>query len=456
MGAMPGVEPLTTHVVSGVADRVRRAGWSYLFGQEWQRAKFAHWTTQWYPDWLVREKQWAAVQDLARHALSVSPFYRQRLAPFNLGASFTLEAFGRIAPLTRTDLVSSWETIRATAKGGRMLRRQSGASSGASVQIPVDAATYCWYVAGTWRGLRWWDSDFSERGAILLGVGSRWPATVAVRAKDWVMNWLRLPVDHRFHERVPQALDRIAMFGPAFIYGYPSAVERLAREIKARGWHPTGRLKVAVLTGEPVYGFQRRAIEEAFQCPVAEEYGNGELGSIAFQCREGRLHVTAENVFLETIPLEIPVSDGGGHILATQLRNRLFPLIRYEIGDLGVLSSQACSCGRGLPTVQVLGRARDRLIGKTGIVFARRQMEEFFNAIPARLQGRVQVAHATPGHLVLCVERGRESREDLVQATTVGTEIFGADWHVGSVAVDRFERLPSGKLPYFLRLKGHR
>ncbi len=442
--------------VSKVADRIRQAGWHYLFGQEWDRAKFVHWTTQWYPNWLVTEKQWTTVCDLIAYAREVSPFYRERLASPDLGSPFMRETFDRILPLTRTDLVSSWDAIRATAANGGMMRRHSGASSGVSVQILVDAATYCWYVAGTWRGLRWWDSDFSERGAILLGPGGSWPRSLAVRAKDWVMNWLRVPVDHRFPARLPQILGRMAEFGPAFIYGYPSAVEQLAREVKVRGWRPTGRLKVAVLTGEPVYGFQRRAIEDAFQCPVAEEYGNGELGSIAFQCPEGNLHITAENVFLETVPLEPPLNGVGGRILATQLRNRLFPLIRYEIGDLGMLPSDPCPCGRGLPTVRVLGRARDRLLGPTGTIVARPRMEEYFNAIPAHLQGRVQVAHGKPGYLVLCVERGRGSRDDLALATAVGTDVFGADWHVGSVGVERLERLPSGKLPYFLRVKAHR
>ena len=141
-----------------------------------------------------------------------------------------------------------------------MLRRQSGGSSGRGVRIPLNMAAYCWYIAGTWRGLRWWDADFTDRGAILLGSGISGVQSLAVRAKDWVMNWLRVPVDGQFNGHTREAVDRLEAFGPTFMYGYPSAVHRLAREVAERGWRPAGRLKVIVLTGEPLYAFQRRVV----------------------------------------------------------------------------------------------------------------------------------------------------------------------------------------------------
>jgi phenylacetate-CoA ligase len=439
--------------VSGIANRMRRAGWHYLFGQELAVATSTHWTTQWHPSEVIAALQWRQIRDLVAHARAGSAFYRQRLAHSEVGPDPTPDDFRRIPPLTRRDVVSAWATIRVGAAPAAMIRRHSGGSSGLRVEIPLDRPTYCWYIAGTWRGLRWWGADFADRGTILLGSGSGGLRSAAVRAKDWVMNWLRVPVDRRFDQRAPEVLDRLAAFGPAFIYGYPSAVHRLARVARDRGWRPRGQLRVIALTGEPVYAFQRRGIEEIFQCPVAEEYGNGELGCMAFQCPEGSLHVTAENVFLETVGIEPPVEDAGGLILATQLRNRLFPLIRYDTGDVGGLQPGLCRCGRGLPTVRVLGRQRDRLVSSQGATPARARVEALLSSLPESLQGRVQVAHTKPGRIVLRVELGSDSRGDLARATAAGTAVFGPDWHVGTVEVERFARLPSGKFPYFLRLK---
>ncbi len=440
------------HGVSLVADHIRRAGWHYLFGQELDAAKFRHWVTQWYPGWLVDTIQWEAVAELVAYARDASPFYRARLADLDVGPDLTPEAFRSIQPLSRQDVVSASAAIRVpSARAGR-LRRHSGGSSGRGVEIPLTMPTYCWYLAGTWRGLRWWGTDFSDPGVVLLGSGSSGLQSLAVRAKDWVMNWLRVPVDDHLSARASEALYRLAAFGPAFLYGYPSAVHQLARAAASQGWQPRRQLKVIVLTGEPVHAFQRHAIEETFQCPVAEEYGNGELGSMAFQCPKGNLHVNAESVFLESVGTQSRMNGAGAPILATQLRNRLFPLIRYETGDIGALDDANCPCKRGLPTIRVLGRTKDQLLSAGGMTLARPFVERLHRELPDALQGRVQIVHTRPGSIVLRVERGADGHVGLSRAAAAGAAVFGHEWHIGVVEVERLARQPSGKLPYFLRL----
>jgi len=438
-------------VIASPAVRLRRAGCRLIFGREMDAANAAHWATQWASPRRVEGDQWDQVRECVTDARQASPFYQARLDGLGVDQDLTRDAFRRIPPLSRQDVISSWTAIRSRHGGTGALGRRSGGSSGQSVVIPMDRATYCWYVAGTRRGLQWWGVDLTDRGAIILGAGAGGLRSLAVRAKDSVLNWLRQPVDERFDQRAPDVLDRLERFGPAFVYGYPSAVHRLARVIDGRPWRPKRPTKVIVLTGEPVYPYQRRGIERAFHCPVVEEYGNGELGSMAFQCTEGALHITVENVFLESVPLEPPVGGTGGRVLATQLRNRLFPLIRYETGDVGVVGAEPCRCGRGLPTIQVLGRTEEVLMGSDGAALARPSVERFLGAVPRSLQGRVQVVHPAPGRLVLRIERDRDLREDLREPTAVAEGVFGRGWQIEAAAVDRLPRLRSGKLPYFLR-----
>jgi phenylacetate-CoA ligase len=265
------------------------------------------------------------------------------------------------------------------------------------------------------------------------------------------MDWLRITVEDGFDEAVPAALARLAAFRPAFLYGYPSAVHRLARALAGRGVAWAGELKVIALTGEPVYAFQRRAIEEAFACPVAEEYGNGELGSMGFQCPEGTLHATAENVFLE---IEPPATNGsGGPILATQLHNRLLPLIRYETGDCGTVGASSCGCGRALPAIRVAGRTQETFLTGSGSVLARPRLERLFSSLPGDLQGTVQIVHRPGGPTVCRIERAQGRPPDLRRVALLAEEILGTAGSVDAVAVSRFRRLPSGKLPYFVALR---
>jgi phenylacetate-coenzyme A ligase PaaK-like adenylate-forming protein len=439
---------VTAAALTQTFDRLRRAGGGRLYGPAFRDATRVFEAAQWDAEAVVRERQRAQVDDLLRMAYGTSDFYRRRLDA--AGWPLTTATFPRIAPLTRRDL----QTYAAGGKGEVRpagLRRSSGGSGGAAAAIPIDRAAYAWYVAGTRRGVGWWGADWSDPAVLLLGrsTGSA-VYSVLARTKDWVMRWRRFPVDSAFDSRADETLARIEAFAPVFLYGYPSAVHRLTRSARAAGWRPRRPLTVVVLTGEPVYAFQRRAIEDAFQCPVAEEYGSGELGCMAFQCPEGTLHVTAESVLLELVP------DGAigpaRPILATHLHNRALPLIRYATGDLGEDRGLACPCGRGLPSLRVVGRAHDCWSGVDRTRrLARPLLEELFTRLPATLQGRARVVHAEPGAVVLEVEQGALDRapNDGAQAREALREVAGPAWTVEVRVVDRLARIPSGKLPYF-------
>jgi len=315
---------LTAAARSHLVDRLKRAGARYLYGPAFREATQEMDVAQWDSARVIRERQRACIERLLHTAHDSCTFQRARLE--QAGWPLTSATFSGLAPVTRLDL----ERHSAAARRPRAafaLRRSSGGSSGAAFSIPIDRDAYAWYMAGTWRGLRWWGADWTMPAVLLLGRSS---GSVAYRAlarmKDWLMCWRRVPVDGAFDRTAGDVLAKIEAFAPVFLYGYPSAVHRLAQSVPTRGWHPRRSLQVIALTGEPVYGFQRRAIEDAFGCPVAEEYGSGELGCMAFQCPQGTLHITAESVFLELVPA--PANGTARAILATHLHNHVFPLIR--------------------------------------------------------------------------------------------------------------------------------
>jgi phenylacetate-CoA ligase len=75
------------------------------------------------------------------------------------------------------------------------------------------------------------------------------------------------------------------------------------------------------------------------------------------------MHIDMERAILEV------VDEGGkqvigkpGRILATSLYNFAFPFIRYDTGDIGVMSYSKCACGRELPLLkELVGRTTDVL-----------------------------------------------------------------------------------------------
>ncbi|MGQ9690246.1 MAG: phenylacetate--CoA ligase family protein [Thermoproteota archaeon] len=124
------------------------------------------------------------------------------------------------------------------------------------------------------------------------------------------------------------------------------------------------RLKLIHCSGEVLDEKTREFLELAFKCRVFESYWANEVGCIAWECdrREGK-HINSDLMLLEVVDGNEPVGAGErGEIVVTGFMNYAMPLIRYRIGDIGVLETEKCSCGRGLPLLRsVKGRVVDCL-----------------------------------------------------------------------------------------------
>lgn len=121
-------------------------------------------------------------------------------------------------------------------------------------------------------------------------------------------------------------------------------------------------IRVAFATGETLYPGQRAVIERVFAAPVANGYGSRDAGFIAHQCPSGSLHLSAEHIVVELLDgAGRPVEAGEqGEIVVTHLATGDFPFIRYRTGDMAVMGTQPCACGRGLPVLsEVFGRSTD-------------------------------------------------------------------------------------------------
>jgi phenylacetate-CoA ligase len=141
-------------------------------------------------------------------------------------------------------------------------------------------------------------------------------------------------------------------------------LEEFARHVRQKGLE--GRLpglRAIISTSEPLTAPRRELIRQAFNVPVQNEYGCGEVGPIAYECRAGSLHVMSQSLEVEIL------SDTGepcrpgvvGQVVVTDLNNHAFPLIRYAIGDHAAWG-RPCACGLPFPVLaELLGRQYDYL-----------------------------------------------------------------------------------------------
>jgi phenylacetate-CoA ligase len=126
----------------------------------------------------------------------------------------------------------------------------------------------------------------------------------------------------------------------------------------------------------------RRILEDAFGAIVVDYYGGTDIGGseAAFRCENGRYHVWEDAYALEFVQGSEPVAAGEvGEILVTSLRNRVMPLLRYRIGDLGRPLAYDCGCAHDYwQAFHVEGRVKDVIAARSGAPVTTRSIDELF------------------------------------------------------------------------------
>jgi phenylacetate-CoA ligase len=227
-------------------------------------------------------------------------------------------------------------------------------------------------LAATWRGYRWAGVDVGERQARFWGVPSNPKDYWRARLIDLVAHRKRLSAFSFSDAELGKYVRDLSGFKPDYFYGYVSMIRQYADYVEKTDQRGTVNPKAIVTTAEALTELDRQKIENVFGCRVFNEYGCGELGTIAHECEHGSLHLTAENMIVEILKEDgSPANPGeSGEIIVTDLVNYSMPLIRYQLKDYATMSQETCPCGRKLPVViSVHGREYDMLVNSEGRKF---------------------------------------------------------------------------------------
>src|SRR6266542_781935 len=145
---------------------------------------------------------------------------------------------------------------------------------------------------------------------------------------------------------------------PDGVEAEPQYLAMLCRHALARGVALHAPAFVT-LTYEQATRSALRSIHRALPSTgVYNLYGATEAGVIFMECTHGRLHHNTRHSHVELLD----VGGGLSRVVVTTLGRTWMPLLRYDIGDLVQLASDACGCGRddgGYVLGRIEGRAND-------------------------------------------------------------------------------------------------
>jgi phenylacetate-CoA ligase len=398
-----------------------------------------------------------ALEEILRHAREGSPFYGQRLAPAAGGPPSELSALSGVPLLGKDHVRESWSEMTVPGLPGRPERKTTGGSTGHPLTVLKNRDALARERAATWRAYGWCGLEVLAPQGLLWGVPHsarrRWKA----RLTDLVANRLRLSMFGVTEERLETFHRRLLRFRPHFLYGYVSALSTFVRYVSEAGKGLPDSVRCIITTSELLDADTRAFLEKATGVRVFNEYGCGEVGSIAHECEEGSLHVMADNLVLECIPGS-GLPQGLGELVVTDLFNKAMPLIRYRVGDLGRLSSGSCPCGRPYPVLErIVGRAYDVVYDAEGrgyhpeaILYVFEDLRRVGVVLPP-----LQAIQRRNGELLINFRSSGEAREELERTVKNGfRDAFGTGLEIDVGWVEDLPREASGKFRVVKRIHG--
>lgn len=317
------------------------------------------------------------LQDLVRHAVAGSPYYRDALGastgrePVRLEELPTLPKSTLMAQFDRlvTDRRLSLEDIEAHLAGadagapflGRYRVLSTSGTTGMRGLVLMSEPEF-----ETWMALHM---------RVLGNIGITPEMRLAAIGAPSPLHWSRqlFAALRAGREGAPslsaltpldETVDALNAYQPEALLGYPSingllAEEQLEGDLRI---HPS----VVGCGGEAVTGDVARRIHAAWGIRPTVVYPTTEVPMVAIASRESELLEIPEDVVIVEVVDErdrpVPPGTAGAKVLVTNLVNRVQPLIRYELSDAVTLASGGNPTGRPYACIAgVEGRAADTI-----------------------------------------------------------------------------------------------
>jgi len=320
---------------------------------------------QFWSEEQLRDYQLVKLKELLEFAFSHSPFYKNLyqeagITPDDIRC---LEDLRRLPSIDKSDLINQLDRMLPSKPHFLWSQKTTGGSTGEPVKLYKNPMALARERCATWRGYEWAGLRIGDAQLRFWGVPhdriSSWKAILT----DLIANRRRISAFNLTEESLLRYYRSARKYKPRYLYGYVSVIEEFARFISQKGLEPIPSLRSVITTSEVLSPEVKNTIEASFKVRVFNEYGCGEVGSIAHECEKGSMHLMADNVIVE----KDTGNEVTGELLVTDLFNYATPLIRYRLGDFATFSNQRCPCGRGLPVMESIhGRAYDILLMPDG------------------------------------------------------------------------------------------
>lgn len=244
----------------------------------------------------------------------------------------SFEDFSKLPVVRKIDLKESFNEIitdksKMLQNNTTKIARTSG-TTGRMIEIPWDNYEYFRSICSIWRKRNEWYNIKPNDKCVIFSNALQNVDKFQTLQEIILLNRNVLTLNKNFdsEQQIVNYIQKINIFEPKWMQVQPSVILKMISIMEKHNLRLPLCIKYIELNGEYVTDSQKQIIKEYFKVKVADMYGANEVNSIAYENVNGDLEILTDNVYVEI--------NEKNEILVTNLHNFLFPMIRYNLGDL--------------------------------------------------------------------------------------------------------------------------
>ncbi len=376
------------------------------------------------------------LQKLVIHAYNNVPFYRELFTNNNIDPESIrkIEDIQKIPIITKKDIIGNYDKILANGTNvGECVIISTTGSTGIPLKMYYDKKSLYYSTAIVY--FAFFESGLRLTDRIVELTGTMGDCRNTMIKKNLIS----------VYDPPDKIMKMLREYDPTILYSFPSVFKVLSNSLN--GELSSLNTRIIFTHGETLSESCRNTIGSIFGANVSNTYGSTEFNRLAFECSEHKLHMITDAAIIETIKDGKSVGPGEkGEIVVTGLYNYTMPLIRYKLGDVGILDDHKCSCGRGWPLIKSIeGRTDDFLTLPSGAIISPRMINTIEDIKGVVEYKTIQLDRGT--FLVRVVSNKEFSYESKIKiGEMIRLGCLGEDVKVDIELVDKLPRERTGKL----------
>lgn len=313
----------------------------------------------------LREFKALALRQLVNYTFHFVPYYRRVFDEIGLIPSdiINVEDIQYLPVLTKDQIRNAGDDLKSVNLDTYdYVVTRSGGTTGEPIKSYVNRLARALGTYAARRGQQWMGWEPGMPIVNLFGGSLGMPEKFNIKAKlrDYSIGRIFLPAFELNRNNASDYLAVLRKNAPCVINGYSSVVYNLALYAEELDFKSPDGL-IVFTTAELLPDQWKLKIGEVFNAPVRSYYGCGEVNSLGFQVgNEVTYIVPDEHVIIDN---EFPTISRpeNNPLLITPLFNFAQPLIRYKLGDNGIIVNGNGNDNKRDKIIKLEGRDSDML-----------------------------------------------------------------------------------------------